>query len=241
MKRDFNLLMLLLALLCFSCASSKKTNYFQDIDRERITEELIENYRPITIQPSDILSINVTSLNPQAWSDTSNRDLGYLVDQRGEIVLPLVGTVKAAGLTSTALGEQLRERLLPYLKEPSVVVRILNFKVSVMGDVMKPATYSIASERITVNEAISMAGDLNITGMRKNVMLIREVDGTRSFIPLDLTASNFIRSPYFYLRNNDVLYVQPGKNKYAASTDGVYRSLSLALSALSIVAIIITR
>jgi len=235
------LLSALIASLCLcACGSYKKTTYYQDIDRRMPTEESIQNYSPLTIQMDDILTVNVSSLNPQAWSDTINKDLGYLVNQQGEITLPLIGSIKVVGLTTSAISDQIRESLLPYLKEPSVVVRILNFKVTVYGDVQRAGVYNVSSERLTINEAISMAGDLNITALRQNVLLIREVDGKRKFIPIDLTKKNLFNAPYFYLKNNDAIYVEAGKNKYA-SVDGTYRSLSLGLSAISIIAILLTR
>jgi len=116
----------------------------------------------------------------------------------------------------------------------------LNFKISVLGDVNKPGNFQLQSEKITIPEALALAGDLNITALRKNVVLIREKDGERTFIPIDLTSDNFFKSPYYYLRNNDVLYVEPGKTKYAG-VDNNYRNVGIILSALSIIAIIITR
>ena len=116
---------------------------------------------------------------------------------------------------------------------------MLNFKVSVMGDVLKPDVYKIQSERVTVTEALTMAGDLNITAKRKNILLIREIDGKREYVPIDITSAKLFTSPYYYLKNNDILYVQPDKTKYA-SVDGGYRTVSLVLSALSIVAIVLS-
>ncbi|MBK1442228.1 polysaccharide export protein [Parapedobacter sp. ISTM3] len=234
-----------IAFLCLlgatSCSFYKKTIYFQDISRRQQTEEAIKNFTPVTVQPNDILSISVTSLNPIAWPDTANTDKGYLVDQNGTISLPMVGTLAVAGKTTAAIAEEVKEKLLPYLKEPSVVVRMLNFKITVMGDVLKPDVYPVLSERITINEALGMAGDLNITAKRSNILLIREVDGRRIFVPIDLLAGRkTFNSEYYYLKNNDIIYVEAGRNKYA-SVDGNYRILSLLLSAASIVAIIVTR
>src|SRR5690606_9373199 len=116
-------------------------------------------------------------------NEMNNPVMGYLVDHKGEIQLPLIGSMKAAGLTTSQLRVELRNKLLTYLKEPVVNIRIINFKVSVMGDVGKPGIYQVQNERITLPEAITLAGDLNITAKRKNVLLIRERDGKREYIP----------------------------------------------------------
>ena len=237
--KHFSLLIFVAAILTFnSCSSYKNIPYFQNLNKSAPTREDIQNFSPLTIQPSDILGISVSSLNPQAWSDSSYRETGYLVDQQGEIKLPLIGKVKVAGLTTPVVGEQIQKRLQSYLKEPAVNVRVLNFKVAVLGDVGQPDVYKVPNERLTVTEALSMAGDLNITAKR-NILLIREIDGKREYIPLDLTSVNLFHSPYYYLKNNDVIYVQPDKTKYA-SVDNNYRTISLVLSGLSILAIILT-
>ncbi|KAA8486782.1 polysaccharide export outer membrane protein [Arcticibacter tournemirensis] len=238
--KHFSLLVFVAAILTFnSCSSYKNIPYFQNVNRSVLTREDIQNFSPLTIQPSDILGISVSSLNPQAWSDSSYRATGYLVDQQGEIKLPLIGKVKVSGLTTPVVGEQIQKRLLSYLKEPSVNVRVLNFKISVIGDVARPDVYKIPSERITITEALSMAGDLNITAKRNNLLLVRETDGKREYITLDLTSASVFHSPYYYLRNNDMIYVEPDKSKYA-SVDGSYRTLSLLLSAASIITVILT-
>ncbi len=240
MKKRFLLLYAVTAMLLLSaCNAYKNVPYFQDLDKSKQTTEDIKNFSALTIQNSDILGITVSSLNPKAYSDSSARLSGYLVDQNGEIKLPLIGKISAAGLTTGVLADQIQSKLTTYLREPAVTVRMLNFKVSVMGDVLKPDVYKIQSERVTVTEALTMAGDLNITAKRKNILLIREVDGKREFIPIDITSAKLFTSPYYYLKNNDVLYVQPDKTKYA-SVDGGYRTVSLVLSALSIVAIVLS-
>lgn len=240
MLKNSTLLLLIAGLLTFfSCSSYRKIPYFQDVNRERRAIEDINNYSPLTIQPSDILSVTVSSLNPLAYNDSAGRELGYLVNQDGEVSLPLIGKVKVAGLTTSVVEDQIQEKLTAYLTQPAVNVRVLNFKVAILGDVSRPDVYQVASERITITEALSMAGDLNITARRNDLLLIREVNGKREYVPLDLTSSDIFHSPYYYLKNNDVIYVQPDKTKYA-TVDGSYRTFSLVLSGLSIVAIILT-
>lgn len=239
--KHFSLLVFVAAILTFnSCSSYKNIPYFQNLNKSVSSREDIQNFSPLTIQSSDILRVTVSSLNPQAYNDTSHQANGYLVDQQGDIKLPIIGKVKVAGLTTPVASDRIEQKLLPYLKEPSVNVSVLNFKVAVLGDVAKPNVYPVPNERITVTEALSMAGDLNITAKRKNVLLIREIDGKREYIPLDLTNANLFKSPYYYLRTNDVLYIQPDKTKFA-TVDNSYRTFSLLLSAASIIAIILTR
>ncbi len=230
-----------------SCTSYKNIPYFQNLDRTQITHENIDNYTSLTIQPLDQLSINVGSLNPDAaavfnnnlqnaGTNPNNPNYGYLVDKKGEISLPLVGIMKVSGLTNDELSAQLKDRLKSYLKEPTVFVSVVNFKVAVLGDVQRPNVYSSPSERLTITEALSLAGDLNITAKRDDVLLVREKDGKREYIPLDLTSKELFKSPYFYLKSNDLLFVQPSKLKLATVDTG-FRNASLIISALSLLAI----
>ncbi|TPG58948.1 polysaccharide export protein [Hymenobacter nivis] len=238
-----------------ACSSYRKIPYFQDLNKKVISEESLDNYTPPLIQTQDILGINVSSLNPEASAvfnynlnrvNGNNYDLspgnpvvGYLVDVQGEIHLPLVGAMKVSGLTTSEISRQLQAKLLAYLKQPTVNIRIINFKVAVFGDVLKPDVYSVQNERITVPEALSLAGDLNITAVRTDVLLVREQNGKRQYVPIDLTSKAIFNSPYFYLKNNDVIYVQADKTKFA-TVDRGYRTASLVLSGLSVIAIVIS-
>lgn len=233
-----------------SCTSYKKIPYFQDLNRSQVTSENIENLSYITIQPMDQLSISVNSINQDAANVFTNNIqnagtkaespvYGYVVDQNGEVNLPLLGTTKVAGLTSAQLATKLQQQLTTYLSKPSVSVRIVNFKVAVLGDVMRPNVYSSASERLTITEALSLAGDLNITAKRDDITLVREVDGKRIYVPLDITSKKLFESPYFYLKSNDLIFVQPSKLKLATVDTG-YRNASLVISALSLVAITVS-
>jgi polysaccharide export outer membrane protein len=242
-----------LIILLGSCGSYTKLLYFQNLNNSKSIKENIENFTPLTIQSEDILGINVSSLNPEASAvfntnftpnvnnngDMNNPLIGYKVDQKGMIEIPLIGNLKVSGFNTTELRDQIRMKLMTYLKDPVVNIRILNFKVSVIGDVGRPGVYTVQNERITLPEAITLAGDLNVTANRNDLWLIRERDGIREYIPIDLTTKNIFSSPYFYLKNNDLLYIQPGKAKYS-TVDNSYRNIGLALSVLSIAAIVIT-
>ncbi|TWJ00645.1 polysaccharide export outer membrane protein [Mucilaginibacter frigoritolerans] len=261
MKNFFPLpLVAIFALLLSACGLYKdkgyqQVSYYQDANRSGDIQEEIKNYEPFKIQPGDILGINVNSLNPEAASvfntsiarvsgnnldnSTTNPIYGFKVDANGQMQLPLVGTMKVYGLTTDEVAKQLTANLQEYLKGPIVNVRILNFKISVLGDVMKPDIYTIQNEHININEALSLAGDLSITAKRTNVLLIREENGKRQFITLDLTKKYVFDSPYYYLHNNDVIYVDADKTKY----DNVarsYKTNTLVISGISVVAILVS-
>jgi len=234
----------LLSLGLMSCNSYEKVLYFQDLDKSATHKEVINNYAPLSIQTEDILEINISSLSPEASAifsfsssaGTSGSSAGsqYLVDHSGQINFPMLGSLKVAGLTTAELREQMRSKLLSYLKEPIVNIRILNFKVSVIGDVASPGVYNVANEKITIPEVLSMAGDLQVTAKRNNVLLVREQDGNRQFIPIDLT-KNIFQSPYYYLKNNDLIYVQPDRSKVGATS----KTFNIVASVISITAIVI--
>lgn len=227
-----------------SCNSYKKVLYFNDLDKSTMHKEAIKNYVPLSIQTEDILEISVSSLSPEASAifsfSSSNAKNGvnvgsqYLVDHTGEINFPMLGSLKVSGFTTAELREQLRNKLLTYLKEPIVNIRIINFKVSVIGDVVNPGVYNVVNEKITIPEVLSMAGDLQLSAKRNNVLLVREQDGNRQFIPIDLT-KNIFQSPYYYLKNNDLIYVQPDRSKVGATS----RTFNIVASSISITAIII--
>lgn len=250
--------LIIAALFLSACGVKYKTiPYFTDLPIDSNTKEQIKNQTVLRIQKNDILAITVNSLNPEASAifnmgstsstqggvasnDPALTANGFLVDQLGAIQLPLVGSVQVLGLTTAEARVMLEKKLVEYLKEPVVSLRLVNFRISVLGDVLKPGVYPVNNERINISEALSMAGDLNITAERNNVLLIREDHGTREYIRLNLQSKKFFNSQYYYLQNNDVLYVQPGKTKYA-SVDASYRNVSLVISALSVIALLITR
>jgi polysaccharide export outer membrane protein len=215
-----------------SCVSPKTIVYFQGDTLRNSSQKITQKYVP-TLQPNDILSIVVGSLNAEAnevfntpnlfttastnYSSTGGgarvQPLGYLVDINGAIEVPLVGKVKIGGLTTTDAADTIRKKLTVYLKEPSVIVRNLNFKVSVLGEVKIPAVYVIPDEKITLPEVLSLAGDMTIYGNRSNLMIIREENGVRQHARIDMTSRDIFNSPFYYLHKNDVIYVEPVKAK----------------------------
>lgn len=237
-------------LFCCSCSSYRNVPYFQDLDQNNITREDINNFSPLLIQTGDILAINVNS--PSAGTEKFNYNasritdgttspesavIGYLVDLNGNINLPLLGQMKVAGLSTTNLTGQLQTALAQYFTKPIVNIRIVNFKISVLGDVMKPDVYTIQNERITIPEALSLAGDLNITAIRNNILLIREINGKREYIPIDLNSKRVFESPYYYLKNHDVIYVTPNRAKISNNNTAGFQKVSLVISLLSVIAV----
>jgi polysaccharide export outer membrane protein len=186
------------------------------------------------------VGIPSTRTNPVSTGSTTN-GAGYLVNKDGNIDFPVLGSIQVKGLTITQLKDSLKIKLNKYLQDPIVNIRLLNYKVTVLGEVAHPSTYSIPSERITVVDAIGMAGDLTIYGKRENVLLIREENGERKFIRLNLNSSNIFESPYYYLKQNDIVYVEPNKSKIAASDITQLRHITLITSAITLLVIIISR
>jgi polysaccharide export outer membrane protein len=250
-----SLFIAVIVLFCCSCSTYEHVPYFQDLDQNNITREEINNYSPLIIQPGDLLAINVSSpssgaeqfgYNLNRISGTQGSDIqpqnsviGYLVDNNGNINLPFVGQMKVSGLTTNSLTDQLQNSLVKIFTKPIVNVRILNFKISVLGDVARPDIFTIQNERITLPEALSLAGDLNITAIRNNILLIREVNGKREFIPIDLNSKKLFESPYYYLKNHDVIYATPNKAKVSSNNTAGFQRASLIISALSVIALFI--
>ena len=247
--RHLRIVILIAIIFNFSCTPYKQVPYFQDLARDSTVVQKINNYTPLTLQAGDLLGINVTSLNHDAdlifdYSSSVtqstgmgyDRDpvVGYLIDQDGNIKLPLIGTLNIAGYTTKEVSALLESRLQTYFSKPVVSVRILNFKVSVLGDVGHPGNYIIQNEKITIPEALSLAGDLTTTALRKNILLIRETDSTRKYINIDLTSKNIFNSPYYYLKNNDIIYAQPSRVKVSTES-GLLTKISIALSTLTFI------
>jgi polysaccharide export outer membrane protein len=179
----------------------------------------------------------VTTNNDPNFAQQSN---GFLVDAQGYIQFPIIGSVNVKDKTSIEIRNLMLDALSQYLEKPVITVRYLNFKIMLMGDVLKPGVYTFPSERVTLFEAISSAGDLTIFGERKKIQLIREVEGKNQIIRLDLTDKNIISTKYMYLQPNDIIYIEPGKGKIASS-DNVYRILPMVVTGLNIIALLIYR
>ncbi|MDP6908378.1 MAG: polysaccharide biosynthesis/export family protein [Flavobacteriales bacterium] len=230
-------------LLSQSCITRKDISYFQDMADSLSVQKVTQGFEAI-IQPGDILSIHVTSLSAEASSffnvvgENTDQQVAntYLVNAAGNIEMPLIGPVKVADNTTQVSKYLIKKKLEKYLVDPSVNLRIRNFKVTVLGEVKVPGVYTIPNEKITLVEALGLAGDMTIFAKRVNVLVIREEGGERKFAKLDLTSKEFFESEYYYLHSNDVIYVEPGKGKIA-SADAIYRILPIVLSGLSTIAL----
>ncbi|MGC1516931.1 MAG: polysaccharide biosynthesis/export family protein [Maribacter sp.] len=223
---NFFSLFSLTALLFSSCASKKDVVYFQNAsDYETIVSD---NSHTNKFKIDDVVTINVSTLDPQASlpfnlfkgaeeGGMRPEQLDYIIDKNGVIDFPVLGAVKIVGLSSEETKELLKEKLNAYLKDPIINIRLKNFTVSVLGEVSRPGTYPVNGEQITILEAIGLAGDLTIKGMRKNVMVIRDFNGTKVYTRIDLTQKESLNSPVYYLTQNDVVYVEPNQSAVTSS------------------------
>lgn len=212
----------------------------------------IQNYEP-QILHGDRLSIIVNALDPASAapynlgssvsaSPSGPANGGYIVEDDGTIHFPQLGKIQVAGMQRKQLIDTLRQRLVKYVTDPIVTVQFVNFKITVLGEVSKPGTISIPDGKVTLVEAIGLAGDLPITARRDNITVIREKNGQREFGHVNLLSKNVFSSPYFVLKQNDVVYVELTKEKVTA-TDQSYvilrNNISLITTALSVVSTII--
>lgn len=246
-------------LFCASCVSTKNVSYFQDIAQGQTAQlrDMAKFSEPI-IQPDDILSIQLFSLDPQstqlsnqasslsamgASSLTNNNGLisGFLVDKSGEIELVGIGKIKLAGLTTFQAKDLIREKAKALYNNVTIEVRFANFKVTVLGEVNRPAVYTMPNERVTLLDAIGLAGDLTIYGKRENILLIRNQNGQKEFVRFDLNSTNLMSSPYFYLKQNDVIYIEPNKSKAASLNAARTQTFAIIGSTLSLLVVILTR
>jgi len=240
-------------LLC-SCGSPKKVLYLQDI--EQFSEQGITQKYEVNVQEDDLLSIIVSSkdkeltepFNLRKFENVTNinndNELGFLVDINGDIDYPILGKIHAAGLTRLQLQELIKKKLIEnnLIKDPIVTIQFLNFKVSVIGEVNKPGSFKISGDRINLFEALSMAGDLTIYGNRERVGIIREQNNERVVSFIDIRTSQIFNSDYYYLQQNDIIYVEP--NNIRAQQSGINQNMSVSaivsvLSLLTSVSILI--
>jgi polysaccharide export outer membrane protein len=183
-------------------------------------------------------SDNVSSGGSQGGGGAPTQ--GYLVDEKGEITFPYLGKVPAAGLSKTLLTDNLNKGIKQYVDSAIVTIRLLNYRVTILGEVTRPGTYSIPSERVTILDAIGLAGDLNIYGRRDNIKVIRTVNGVREMGTLNLNTGNIFNSPYFYLRQNDFVYVEMNDRKIPNTDQANIRNVSLALGIISAVSVVLS-
>ena len=262
-KSIFVLLINLVFILLNSCTSKKKLDYLQNIESVAL-EASMKNAKS-TIQPNDQLVIMVTakdmdvvkpfnqnfssgqilqyslpSNNAPAQSQTSASGPTYMVDSQGNIEFPVIGKINTENKTTEELRDILKKEISKYVVNPQVSVRNTNYKITVLGEVNRPGTYNIPEAQTTVLEVLGLAGDLTIYGNRDDILVLRNIDGTMTKERINLTKADFINSPYFYLKQNDVIIVSPNETKQKSSrldpNAGIY--ISVASIVVTILALI---
>lgn len=231
--------------LTVSCVSREKIVYFQG---ETQSMEMLADKYSATIQPDDLLDITVYGRNMEVtriFNQESNKggQQTYLVDEEGYIEFPVLGKIKLAGMTRNEAIQYMKGRLSSDIIDPGVSIKITNFKITILGQVGSPGTYTIDNERITILEAFGMAGDITIDGLRENVLVIREEGDQRNFYRINMTSSDIFNSPVFYLAQNDVIYVEPDQrvmNTRSGLRNDTAFLISIAGFLLSII-VLITR
>lgn len=238
-SKKYIIIFLVPVLYLASCTSTKKFVYFPDLEKINGTQN-ITNFQSIKVQPGDILQITITTidrditalLNPAPGNTSAP---GYLVDSIGDIELPLAGKIPVQGKTLPEVDNTIKAALSKTVKNLFVSTRLLNFRISILGAVQHAGSFSISNDRVTILDALSLAGDLNGAAKLNDIMVIRERAGKREYVSLDLNNSKTMSSPYFYLANNDVIYVRPASNKLITNTTGfqllptIFGSISLLL------------
>jgi polysaccharide export outer membrane protein len=232
--------------LLSNCASRKEFVYFQDNKDTKIDKD-----HTLKLKEGDILNIKVFGCDeesikifniPMTINQNANRSYfsggatsnGYLINKSGEIDFPLIGKIKITDLSIEDATEFIKIKLNTYLKDPKVSIQILNFKITVLGDVRNPGTIEVPNEKLTLIEALGIAGDLNLTAIRKNILLLRDEEGIKKQYRIDLTKKEFINSPAYYLVQNDVIYVEANKAKINSSNVTGTSSIIVAIASLVI-------
>lgn len=243
----------LVLLAITSCASRKDVVYYNNIDdidskvnifnttlqRDDLLMIIVSAQDRNAAQPFNLITNISVSPSNQAGSGQNQQQL-YLVDSDGNIEFPVLGTIKVAGKTKNELVLELKNKISKYIINPIINVRIMNYQIAVQGEVNRPNVYRFDSEKITLPEAISQAGDLTIYGKRDNVLIIREQDGKRITHRVDLTSSDFVNSDFYYLKQNDIIYVEPNKVKVNSAAVGPNVSVAISIVSLLITVLALT-
>jgi polysaccharide export outer membrane protein len=252
------ILVFLFLIVLASCAPTRNLAYFKDIQNGNGFSEEIKNKIEPVIQPNDLLEITVISLNPESnilfnsgvlqtigspgsTSASGRVNEGYLVAANGTINFPVLGSVKLAGLNKEEATGKMTTEIKNHVKNPIVNIRFLNFRITVLGEVNRPSTFVVPSERINLIEALGQAGDMTAFGKRENVLILREKDGMRSINRVNIASKDALNSPYFYLQQNDVVYVEPAKIKrlQTGSSSFYIPLVSLAVTIVSLIVVFV--
>ena len=244
--------------LCFSCGNPRELQYLQgQFDTAKLSRVI---YPIPLIQKNDMLAINVYSDDPRASAyynlpsqsvvtntgsmsapnATVSTPTGstYLVDENGFILMPGLGRIQVAGLTKGQLDTMLVDKLKDKLQNPYVIIRMASYTVTLIGEVTKPGQFTIPNERVSLLEAIALAGDLTPYGRRENILIIREINGQRTYHRLNLKDPEILGSPFFYLQPNDVVIVDPNKTKASVNDAVIVRNIAIVVSLISVLAVV---
>lgn len=241
---------LLIPLILLGCGPQRNLVYFSNLSN--VSRDQIQNLPELKLQKNDQLSISLTSLNTEynllfASANNSPTPLngkgGFKVNNNGNINLPLIGDVKVEGLTLEQAQPVIIQALKKQIKDPYVALQLVNFKITVIGEVNRPASLDIPGEQINLLEALGMAGDMTVFGKRENVLVIREENGIRNMTRLDLNDKNIYDSPYFHLKQNDIVYVEPdiSKEKQVNANTRLLPIISTCVSAVAVILTVILR
>lgn len=268
MKKFFFGVASILFLVLQGCETYKNVPYFKDIPDSARLSIATSAYHELTIQQGDILNVSIQTIDPQAnaifnqlpvvsgqlgvnnvsslvgsaiGATTQTSATGYTVNSEGIIELPMLGKIKVAGLTTNIAADTIEQRVAFLYKLPAVSVRFANLRVNVLGEVLRPGVYNLQNEKNSILEALAQAGDLSVFGRRENVLLIRDSAGQKNFIRFSLNSKDLARQDFFYLRQNDIIYVEPGKGKAASLDAAKSRNYAIIASVLSLLVVIATR
>lgn len=248
---------IVVALTLQNCGSPKDVVYYQNNENVPISNT---NSYEIKIKPDDLLLIVVSAEDPEIAMPfnlttisvpSANTNLSvsgqqslqtYLVDAQGNIDFPVLGKLQIGGMSRTEVSKMLHTQISKYIKNPIINLRVTNFKIAVQGEVNRPGSYEFKTDRVTLPEVLSTAGDLTIYGKRDNILVIREVNGEKTFNRVDISKADFLNSPFYYLSQNDVVYVEPNKTKVNGSKVGPNTGVIISITSLlvTIVALIIS-
>ncbi|WP_316839628.1 polysaccharide biosynthesis/export family protein [Pedobacter gandavensis] len=236
------------SLIILGCAPQRNLVYFSNLSN--VSQDQIRNAPELKLQKNDQLNISLTSLNTEynvlfASANSNNNKPainskgGFRINNEGNIALPLIGEVKVEGLSLEEAQALITQVLRKQIKDPYVDLQLVNFKITVIGEVNQPASLNVPGEQINLLEALGMAGDMTVYGKRENVLVIREENGVRNMTRLNLNDKNIYDSPYFHLKQNDIVYVEPDKSKEKESSSN-NRALPIITACISAVAVLIT-
>lgn len=247
MKKHFSFLIIIMALVFTACVPHEKILYFADLKDQQQGELSLPESPPYTLSHGDIVNISINSnsketnaylMPPQGADPGSYGSSAYRVSEAGTVELPLVGEVLLAGKTLEEAEAFLKEQLRTFVQMPVVNMRLLNFKVSVLGEVANPGLYEVSTTQLSLLDALALAGDLTLFGKRDNILIIRNSGQEKKFFRVNLNNSAALNAKEYYLHNNDVIYVEPSKGK-SAGDDNLYRVVPIIVSSLTLVVVMV--